>query len=280
MMPLYAFQRWEGQWKRSNFSMVRSKVFGNRRLVMKSIIFCTSYIKDAEAWQDRYKSWLDYYQDVPIDAIKRVMIDDGSPFLPPAEIIKTVSNTAPLAAESDPNLIIRFDNNLGRQSIKDYPGWWRSFLHSIDVARELGADKIIHIESDAYILSPRLVDFINQTQTGWHVLWTRHNDFPETAIQVICRDQFDSFENFKKTNPSLHFPDMAEHVLPFTAVHREFKGDRYSELQRNRGGILRSKKFNFLRLINWEFFTVPVPADADFATQGVSRQRLAFRRNG
>jgi hypothetical protein len=125
-----------------------------------------------------------------------------------------------------------------------------------------------------------LVDFINQVQTGWHVLWTEYNDFPETAIQVICRDQFEIFENFKKTNPSLHFPDMAEHVLPFTAVHREFKGDRYSELKRNRPGILRSKKFNFLRRINWEFFTVPVPADADFATQGVRRQRLAFRRNG
>lgn len=247
---------------------------------MKSIIFCTSYIKDAQAWDGRYKRWLDYYQDVPIDAIRRIMIDDGSPFLPPAEIIKTVSNTAPLVVEEDPNLIIRFDSNLGRQSIKDYPGWWRSFLHSINVARELGADKIIHIESDAYILSPRLVDFINQVQSGWHVLWTEHNDFPETAIQVICRDQFEIFENFKNKNPSLHFPDMAEHVLPFTAVHREFKGDRYSELQRNRGRILRSKKFNFLRRINWEFFTVPVPEDADFATQGVRRQRLEFRRNG
>src|SRR5947208_9785929 len=120
---------------------------------MKSVLFCTSFIKDAEAWEDRYKRWLDYYQDVPIDAVKRVMIDDGSPFLPPAEIIRTVSSNAPLAAEQDTNLIIRFDNNLGRQSIKDYPGWWRSFLHSIKVAQELGADKIIHIESDAYILS-------------------------------------------------------------------------------------------------------------------------------
>ena len=247
---------------------------------MKSIIFCTSYIKDAVAWEGRYKRWLDYYQDVPIDAIKRIMIDDGSPFLPPTEIIKTVSNTAPLAAEQDPNLIIRFDHNLGRQSIKDYPGWWRSFLHSINVARELGADKIIHIESDAYVLSPRLVDFINQADSGWHVLSTQHNDFPETAIQVICRDQFEVFENFKRQNPSLHFHDYAERILPFTSVNREFKGDRYSELKRNRGGILRSKKFNFLRLINWHFFTVPVPEDADFVTQGVSQQRLEFRRHG
>jgi hypothetical protein len=246
---------------------------------MKSIIFCTSYIRDADAWETRYQRWLDYYQDFPLDVVKRLMIDDGSPYLPPADIIKTVSNTAPLASIEDKNLIIRFDDNLGRQSIKDYPGWWRSFLHSLEVARELGADKIIHIESDAYILSPRLRDFIDQTSTGWHVLWTQHNNFPETAIQVICRDQFEIFEDFKQKNPTLHFPDMAEHMLPFTAVNKKFKGDRYSELKRNRG-IFKSKKFNFIPMFKWDFFTVQVPADADFVTQGVSGQHLEFRRNG
>ncbi|USX18250.1 hypothetical protein NHH82_20555 [Oxalobacteraceae bacterium OTU3REALA1] len=246
---------------------------------MKSIIFCTSYIRDAAAWETRYKRWLDYYQDFPLDVVKRLMIDDGSPYLPPADVIKTVSNTAPLASLEEENLIIRFDDNLGRQSIKDYPGWWRSFLHSVEVARELGADKIIHIESDAYILSPRLRDFLDQTSTGWHVLWTQHNNFPETAIQVICRDQFEIFEDFKQKNPTLHFPDMAEHMLPFTAVNKEFKGDRYSELKRNRG-IFKSKKFNSLPIFKLDFFNVQVPEDADFVTQGVSGQHLEFRRNG
>lgn len=246
---------------------------------MKSIIFCTSFIKDNEAWESRYKRWLDYYQNIPIDAVKKLMIDDGSPFLPPADIIKTVPSTAPLTAESDKNLIVRFDNNLGRQSIKDYPGWWRSFFHSLSIARELGADKIIHIESDAFLLSQRLVDFINQTQAGWHVLWTERHQFPETAIQVICRDQFDIFENFKNQNPGLTFPGFAEHILPFTDIHREFKGDRYSEFRRNRW-IFRSKKFSFIPIFNWDFFYEPVPADADFVTQGVSRQRLAFRGKG
>jgi hypothetical protein len=246
---------------------------------MKSIIFCTSYIRDAEAWQSRYQRWLDYYQDFPLDAVKKIMIDDGSPFLPPAEIIKTVSHAAPLASEAAQNLIIRFDDNLGRQSIKDYPGWWRSFLHSVNVAKELGVDKIIHIESDAYILSPRLLEFIDQTRSGWHVLWTEHNNFPETAIQVICRDQFAAFEDFKQKNPTLRFPDMAENILPFTSVNRGFKGDRYSELKRNRW-LFRSKKFNFLPIFKWDFFNVQIPADADFVTQGVSRQHLEFRRDG
>lgn len=246
---------------------------------MKSIVFCTSYIKDAQAWDTRYQRWLDYYRDLPLDVVKRIMIDDGSPFLPPAQIIKTVSHSASLLAETDKDLIVRFDNNLGRQSIKHYPGWWRSFLHSVNIAKELGVDKIIHIESDAYILSPRLLEFIEQTESGWHVMWTPHNKFPETAIQVICRDQFEAIENFKQANPTLHFHDMAENILPFTSVNREFKGDRYSELKRNRW-LFRSKKFNALPLFKLDFFNVQVPEDADFVTQGVSSQRLEFRRNG
>jgi hypothetical protein len=246
---------------------------------MKSLLFCTSYIRDNAAWESRYQQWLDYYRDVPIDAVKKIMIDDGSPFLPDAGIIKTISSTASVAAEPDDHLLVHFDNNLGRQSIKDYPGWWRSFLHSIAIADELGVDKIIHIESDAFILSPQLVDFLNQVCDGWHVLWSPHNDFPETAIQVICRDQFDIFRNFKQKNPELRFHDFAERVLPFTDVHREFKGDRYSEFKRHRG-IFRSKKFNFLPIFEWDFFNEPVPPDADFATQGVTRQKLAYRHHG
>ena len=244
---------------------------------MKSLIFCTSYVSGSEAWQSRYQRWLDYYQDFPIDAVKKIMIDDGSPWLPPSDIIKTVSATTPLASIDDKNLIVHFDNNLGRQSVKDYPGWWRSFFHSIEIAKELGVDKIIHIESDAFILTERLVDFINQTKTGWHVLWTERHNFPETALQVICRDQFENFENFKQKNPALHFPDFAEHVLPFTDVHREFKGDRYSEFRRNRW-IFRSKKFHFIPIFNWNFFLVQIPKDADFVTQGVPRQQFAYRR--
>jgi hypothetical protein len=245
---------------------------------MKSILFCTSYIPDIEAWEDRYKRWLDYYRHAPIDAVKKILIDDGSPFLPPADMIETVAHTAPLSNTGD-NVMIRFDNNLGRQSTSAYPGWWRSFLHSISVARELGADRIIHIESDAFILSQRLADFINQTQSGWHVLWTQRHHLPETAIQVICRDQFDQFEDFKARYPDLNFPDMAERLLPFSSINRTFKGDRYSEFQRNRG-IFRSRKFNGIPMFQWDLFVEPIPADADFATQGVKRQHIEFRRTG
>lgn len=244
---------------------------------MKAIIFCTSFIKDAPSWESRYQRWLDYYQDIPINAVKKIMIDDGSPFLPPADIINTVSDSTPLASNGDKNLIIRFNNNLGRQSGADYPGWWRSFLHSVKVANELGVDKIIHIESDAYIMTPRLVNFINEIESGWNVLWSPRYRFPETAIQVICRDQFEIFEKFKDKHPDYSFPDIAERLLPFTAVHKQFKGDRYSDFTKNRW-IFRSKKFNKIPIFKHVFFWETIPPDADFVTQGIRRQEFVYRR--
>lgn len=244
---------------------------------MKSLLFCTSYIRDAEAWKQRYQRWLDYYTDGPIDADFRLMIDDGSPYLPPPDVIRTVHHAAPLALAGGGSALVHFDENLGRQSMVAYPGWWRSFLHAVVLARELGVDKIVHIESDAYILSPRLADYINGVDAGWHVMWTDRYQFPETAIQVICRDQFDALEAFKARQPDLNYGELAEKILPFTTVARQFKGDRYSEIRRNRG-IFRSRKFDRFQVFQSPFFYAPIPADADFVTQAIPAQRFAFGR--
>jgi hypothetical protein len=246
---------------------------------MKSILFCTSYIRNRQAWQERYQRWLDYYRDGPIEAANKIMIDDGSPYLPPPDVIQTVPHDASLSALGEDDFIIRFPDNLGRQSVSAYPGWWRSFLHSVTLAKTLGADKIVHIESDAYILSPRLADFINGIDNGWHVMWTERYQFPETAIQVICRDQFDVLEQFKARQPDLNYGDIAERLLPFTSVHREFKGDRYSEMRRRRG-IFRSRKFDRFSLFQSSFFFEAIPSDADFVTQTVINQKVAYRRHG
>ncbi|VVE26258.1 hypothetical protein [Pandoraea anhela] len=244
---------------------------------MKTLLFCTSYMSDANAWQVRYKRWLDYYTKGPIHATHTVLIDDGSPYLPPVDELACAPFEQGLSSTGQQACLLRFEKNLGRQSMHSYPGWWRSFLSSVKLAREIDADKIVHIESDAYILTPRLADFINEVDAGWHVLWAMRYGMPETAIQVIGKDQFDAMENFGATHPDFLFPDIAERLLPFTSVNRAFKGDRYSEFKRNRG-IFRSRKFNFLPIFKLGFFWEPIPQDADFATQVVSRQTVAFQR--
>lgn len=243
---------------------------------MSTLLFCTCYARDQAAWQSRYQRWLDYYEQGPIDWDRMFAIDDGSPYVPDAQVIGSFPATAGAALPAEAKLLARFPDNLGRQAAAVYPGWWRSFFHSLQLARLTGASKIVHIESDAFILSQRLADFINEVSSGWHVLWSPRYRMPETAIQVICADQFAAFERFQQDPGNRMNEEFAENILPFTAIHKEFAGDRYSELKRNRW-IFRSKKFDRFPLFQRDFFRVPIPDDADFATQVVPRQQVRFR---
>lgn len=241
-----------------------------------TLLFCTCYARDETAWQSRYQRWIDYYEDGPIDWDRMFLIDDGSPHVPTAQLIGNFSANAGSPVPAEAKLVARFPDNLGRQGPAAYPGWWRSFFHSLQLARLTGASKIVHIESDAYILSQPLADFINEVSSGWHVLWSPRYRMPETAIQVICADQFAAFERFQQDPGNRMNEEFAENILPFTAIHKEFVGDRYSELKRNRG-IFRSKKFDRFPVFQRDFFRVQIPDDADFATQVVSRQHVRFR---
>jgi hypothetical protein len=238
---------------------------------MKSILFCTSYIRHQTEWDARYGRWLAYYSRVDLGAEKMLLIDDCSPFVPDPQVIASVDSHADITKLGDKRLLLKFQQRLGRSAVMAYPGWWRSFLHSVDVARQLGARKIIHIESDAFILSPRLLDYIAGLEEGWTTLWSPHYRMPETAIQVICEDQFENMAAFRQRPQCELDGRLAEALLPFTQVNRDFKGDRYGEFRRNRW-IFRSRKFDAVPLFKKDFFWHPIPVDADFASQVTERQ--------
>lgn len=241
---------------------------------MRSVFFCTSYIADADAWNTRYKRWLDFHNEIDFGDTRFVMIDDASPFVPPRDDAVVICPGEALP-ENTP-AIIRFPNRLGRSSLLSYPGWWRSFLHSVDLARSLGAQKIIHVESDAFVISQRMRDYINNLHKGWTTFWAASYNFPETAIQVICEDQFAALAAFKdKTSTELE-GKFAEDLLPFTQVNREMIGDRYSEFRIPllRNGLLRSRKFNRLSFFQGDRFRERIPVDADFATQVTPDQHI------
>mgnify|MGYP001082188249 CR=1 FL=1 len=235
----------------------------------KTLVFATSYMHDAQAWASRYQRWYRYYKQSPLRHLPLVLIDDGSPFLPDEEMVNVQPAHSPADIKTGYLNIIHFPNNLGRASLANYPGWWRSFLQSAALARQTGFNRIIHIESDAYILSSGLYDRLLSTQHGWTTFWLPTYQLPETAIQVIGEDQFDSMLQVWK-HPDLNV-ELAEDILPFTCVDKSMKGDRYSEFKRNRW-IFRSKKFDRFPLFQTDLFFAPIPEDADFATQVVARQ--------
>lgn len=241
---------------------------------MKSLVFCTSYFESADAWRNRYQRWIEYYAACGFADARLFLIDDCSPYRPPAGEVDVVAPLDDIEQGDAPATLITFAQRLGRSGPLVYPGWWRSFLHSVTLARAAGFEKIIHIESDAFILTPKMFRYIEALDSGWTTFWTAKYKMPETAIQVICKDQFEQMERLQACAASELDGRLAEHVLPFTRVDRDFKGDRYSEIQIRRG-ILRSKRFKRLPLFKLDFFWAAIPADADFATQVTPRQTLS-----
>jgi hypothetical protein len=196
-----------------------------------TLLFCTSYFRDAVEWRERYLRWINHHKAFPWLYRAMVMIDDGSPYEPDQ------SQAMPLAAadigkrELQQFALIRFPNNLGRSGITDYPGWCRSFLFSLDIAEIYGFRKIVHVESDTYLLSRAIGDYIERAERGWTAFWSARYGFPETALQIICSDAYPAFGRLRDAGLEAFQGRAAEIVLPFTNVEKAFVGDRFSEFQ-------------------------------------------------
>jgi hypothetical protein len=206
---------------------------------MNSFLFCTSYINKEDIRFDplRYRKWIDFYstlkESMGVDYI--FIIDDGSPdpALEQSYPVTILSVNDDLPAELSNKInIITFEEHLGRQSMEEHTGWWRSFTYSIKLAEKYGFEKIIHIESDFYIVSERLVNFIHSLNMGWTSMYSSYFKFPETAIQVICKDCFNRLEKIRQTvaTSGYRINQLAEFILPFTNVCKDFNGDRIGEM--------------------------------------------------
>jgi len=178
----------------------------------------------------RYQKYLDYYKSCyfKFGASNLLFLDDGSErkYLELLKIPIFLSEELPESLHDIS--IITFLTHLGRPTAYDLKGWWRSFLMSPYIAERYDFDKLVIIESDAYILSDRLVKYIKEISEGWVVLWCPRHRFPEPSIQVIIKD---SFAEMKKVVSTCVKDKIAEHVLPFTLIEKGFKGDRYGEYQ-------------------------------------------------
>lgn len=196
--------------------------------MLKTLLFTTSYCTDNDTWQTRNKKWLDFVSKSPLQYTKLLMLDDCSPVLPQWDNISILRT--PFEGEiDDKNVLLTFNKNLGRHSLLDYPGWYRSYSFAAKYAYKFGYQKVIHIESDAYVLTQSMYDYINNLNTGWVTFWCKQHNFPENAIQVICEDEIYNFYKISSQPYSVFKGKDIERMLPYTKVERNFIGDRYSE---------------------------------------------------
>ncbi len=194
--------------------------------VNSSFVFCTSYFEDQNAWEKRYARWLDHHAKV-FPGVPLFVIDDGSPYAPEDPGI-TIGSDLKTLALGDRATIFHFPNRLGRPSLLNYPGWFRSFTFSVEIARRFNFRKIIHVESDAFILSHKALDYINGVSTGWTAFWYPDEAFAETCLQVICEDKFAALNRFRVTPYETQYANkLIELHLPFTHIERGVRGSRH-----------------------------------------------------
>jgi hypothetical protein len=180
---------------------------------VKTLLFCTAYAESQKEWNDRYKTWYDYYKASDIKHDKIMMFDDCSPCRPeflPEENFYT------------------FSTHLGRKAICDYEGWHRSFYTAVIYAQNNGFDKIIHSESDSFFLSKKIIEFVNNIDSGWHSMWCARHGFPESCLQIICPDKIQDAMSFFERPYEMFKGNAIEGLIPYTP-HTEFMGDRYCE---------------------------------------------------
>ena len=197
-----------------------------------TLVFCTSYFRNQAEWERRYTRWLEHHLKVfPKETL--VMIDDGSEFLPdePGISINTEMENFQVGSRAS---IFHFSNRVGRVSMHNFPGWFRSFTFSVVIAKKLNLKKIVHIESDAFILSRSALEHIHGTSSGWIAFWCPKWKIPESAFQVICEDNFASLEEVRSSSFADRFANkVMERALPYTRVDKSLHGNRYGEF-RNR----------------------------------------------
>ena len=191
---------------------------------MATLAFCTAYASHSQVWESRYRRWVEAMQSNSLNFDLLMLIDDGSaslPDWPEADVLVSLDERP-----RHRTAIYHFHRRLGRPALFAYPGWFRSFCLAARYAEKHGFEKVVHIESDAFLISSRAVQWANSVTDGWEAPWSEHHRFPETAIQVMAGSGLRAYFEFCQIPYSRIVGLEAEVCVPFTAINRDLRGDR------------------------------------------------------
>lgn len=124
--------------------------------------------------------------------------------------------------------VIRFDQHLKRGGIYDYAYCWRA-LYEIGPLIDRGYEKIVTLDTDAFILSQRLADLVKHSNTGWWSVWCNKYEFPEASFHVLCEDSFIILKTYMEIPWRERNGVMMETALPFTHILKGLNCDRFGE---------------------------------------------------
>lgn len=192
---------------------------------MKTLAFCTAYADNIATWRLRYRRWVDAMRSNGLRYDALLLIDDGSPLQPAWDDTAIIDN---ITAAPAGQMLFHFPDRLGRSALLDYPGWFRSFAFAGQYARHHGFDRVVHVESDAYLISPHMAEWANSAD-GWECPHCPRINNPESAIQVISPSGMSAYFDLCATPYDRFRGKMMEIQIPFTAVRRDLRGNRHPD---------------------------------------------------
>jgi len=194
------------------------------------LVFCTAFAESQERWDRRYRRWLRAIQESHLEHDSILLVDDGSPVLPDWSGLDIRPADLRDVGAFDKPVLSHFSERLGRSAVFDFPGWYRSFAYAGQFAARYGFEKIVHVESDSFLIGRRIHQYVNNAPAGWTALWCPRHGIPEAAIQIMVDDAVQRFAAIPDTHPHHRLLGQEfELQLPFDFVERGFVGDRYGE---------------------------------------------------
>lgn len=194
---------------------------------MKTLLFAPLFL-DGEERYIRNIQWIDYIMSI-------------KPHLKFDEIYY-VDNA------SNPDLLECFEKHINQYQLKNfiyiekcktrllrnsdhgYGYWYSAFGKAVTHASLTGFSRIVHIDTDVYLLDKDICTRVNNLITGWTCFWSEMHQYPESTFQVIGKDQYKEVYEFMTRDFLKFYPNgLAELEIPWTNVIKEFKGDRYGE---------------------------------------------------
>jgi len=195
---------------------------------MKTLLFCASYAQSKESWNHRWRRWLDHHLSIGLCIDQTLIVDDGSPVLPNWDdyvIVNSFADTQP----KEKIVLYQHSDNLGFEAPFNYPGLYRSLQTGMAYAKKYGFERVLNVESDAFILSNKLVSYINNINNDWIALWEHHFNIPELGINIAAGNGLDKCCTVFEQPYNVYQGKMLEIELPFTKVEKSFVGARYGE---------------------------------------------------
>ena len=194
----------------------------------------------------RKENWFRYYHPIKkyFGAELLIAISDG-----PIQTVGRYDGIKPkLMNYSGPSVILPFDpdtlnivcfpNQLPKRVDGwTYPRYWRSVWAAMNIGKALGADRVLEIETDAWVYTKRMADNLSNQSGYIGAPWCGQFGFPELMLCTYPREMFDPVAQFigQKTweqwsQPQSRPFENTMQQLPID-IWRNVIGGRYSDLE-------------------------------------------------